>query len=458
MLADSRIEFEGDFQKKLFCDIRESYKNKDSWWLEDVAIVLNLKAPSNIYMLKNEQLRLSSKQLELLLNAFPHLNQLNPEKHIKRIESYEQWHSRAGKKGGLIGGPKNIERLKSIAKKAGGTTLKKYGIEHFRNIAKIGASNGGLAVAEKQKPTKQMRKLISLNSSLNIHFKINHTISTNSEKKNVDFVYFRDRDIAFLEEATETMPYRKIFYAKALGIFELKNNTHYPVIFTFSLKKKEKDKNVTIDVPGEALLTLHQNGILLVPFKEDWLVHRKRLITALVNSDKAYINKYRSMIFKLIKKQLAYKFVRKTSLAKTEINRKETDTEKYVHKKLRQMRLYPNGKHLITDNKYKIHLTVDNYFEYNSKEWHVLISSTETNKASIFNGILKSLAGQCFMIKKFFNPNAKLISIIIPKNYKPLNDIGFSKWSRYLKKYSDIVLTEDNLNELPTLLEKQDSQ
>jgi len=284
-----RIIFKGEFQTKLFEDIRKNSNKPD--WYKNVLDVIGVRSIPYIYGLKKGEYRLGVGQLRALLNNFHFLDKSTIEKNIEKIETYEELRSRLGKAGGGVGGKRMFEmhpeKLRKQAKLGGRATLKKYGNEYFKNLAKENASKGGFASVEKSQPTEQMNKIMKENEtlglSLNKDFFVNYTLRCDKNLRNVDFVYFRNNEIIAVEEVTKIIPYRKQMFFRLLEIVELRKilPKQIQIIFTFKYEKNNYARYpVRID-PGIILELLGEGTIPIIDNKKSC---RARVISKIINN------------------------------------------------------------------------------------------------------------------------------------------------------------------------------
>jgi len=447
-----RIRFEEGIQARTISLILQQLKNNGvatAWKYLGNILGVNYTMISNY---KNEQTRLSAMQLHKLIKSFPFLIELNLDSYMTGMETLYQMKSRAGKLGGKIGGQRILQlypgKLQSQAQQAGRAFVNKYGIEFCRQKAKSISRLGGFAAIEKSEPTPQMRRLIIQNGELNLRldkdFKINYTIRIGNQAHNVDFVYFKNNDISFIEEVTTAIPYDKIFFAKVLELVELKdwlylNKLDVPIVFDFIMEKSDSTKTVK-RVPLLALFSLIENNIIPIFDSNE----RKLIIKYLMNAKypSAYMVKFKNFLNELFVKKL----VKHRSVVIATKNKKMTESEKLVHEKLIDLNLTPLGK-IIIENKYNLLMEVDNYFELNKEKWLVLITRTNSQAPEIITNHAKQHAGLCFIIKTMFNSYYKILSIILTDR-----ELGNSKWVNYLYKHSDKVITKiDDLKSLKSI-------
>lgn len=437
-----RVTFETGFQARLISQILKYLRNScvsNTW--KYLANILGVNY-CMISRYKNEKTRLSVGQILKLMDTFPFLQKLNLELHIADVESLYQMKKKAGQLGGKIGGPRMLKfypgLLQSQAKKASMIARKKYGNEFFNNILKKYNKIGGLVAAEKSEPTLQMRKLIIQNSLLGLKigedFKVNFTLSIGNEKRNVDFVYFRNKKIFLIEEVTDTIPYNKIIFAKILDVVELRNwlmsnKIKVPILFTCSFSKKRK-MGTFQRLPMLALICLLERNIIPIINENK----RIEVVGKLVNNEdiSTYIREIRIFVSNLLRK----KMIKHRSIVNINKNKIMNESERVVHEKLKALNLNPTGK-IIIENNYGILLELDNSFKLKEDNWLVLVTKTNSQKPEVIADHTKQHVGVSFMIKTMFNNSYKILSVILTNR-----SLGNSKWVRYLHKYVDKVVTK----------------
>ena len=363
-------------------------------------------------------------------------------------ETLHMVRSKAGRKGGIIGGNRFLElypgKLQSQAKLASKAYVKKYGIEFLRESARKISKVGGFAAAEKSEPTIQMRRCIIQNIILNLDigkdFEINQTMKNGDEAHNVDFVYFKNEKILFIEEVTSIIPYNKIFFAKVLELVELKNWLYskgfkVPVLFNFIREKKDSTKTLK-KVSFLALFSLFENGI--IPIFDD--NKRKLIIRGLLKGKYPmnYMVRFKDSLIESLKEKL----VKHRSFVIAMKGKDMTESERKVHEKLMSLGMKPKGKTII-ENQLGLLMEIDNCYEFNKEKWLVLVTKSNSKKIEILANHAKQHAGLAFIIKTMFNSSYKILSVILTDG-----DLGTSKWVKYLNRYSDKVINKiDNLGQ-----------
>lgn len=80
------------------------------------------------------------------------------------------------------------------------------------------------------------------------------------------------------------------------------------------------------------------------------------------------------------------------------------------------------------------------------EKWYVFVSgaSRPTLKSHIAHH-----AGHAY-VKAIFDPFGKCMTVILGKN-EPINGPSDNKWSRYLSKFSDVIITIESLPELANI-------
>jgi transcriptional regulator with XRE-family HTH domain len=393
--------------------------------------------------------------------------------NIKEIRKENWWREECGRKGGITTfkkyGSQFYKKLNKrlqekydyeYFKNLGLKTYKKYGREHMRKMAsKVGkllpilypekkkewGKKGGMIGTQRQKPTKQEINLIKENIKSGItNFEIHKSIGNSENFKNFDFVYFKDDKVTLVEEVTDVPPERGLIYPKVLDAYKSKkflerHGLNLPLILTLNTAKKSGNRIRRI--PLDAIFILLSEKILPVFDNRNRISLIKKILDNHFDFE-SYLNQVMIWLEREIK--IRIKDIKKGS--ESQLKSPLTSYEKKLHKTLINNGFKPKGK-FILKSKYG-ETVVDNCLELKNKRIYFEVREF-TNR----NSLLKSLeihAGRFFVIKKLYDPDCMCISVLLSKGKITYN--GDSKPIKYLKDYADLIINNENLKEIGSLV------
>ena len=467
-----RVIFFGGMQHKLLELARKTalqdFPNRP--WYKIVAGVIGM-SPRMVYYFRSGRGAFTVAQVKALATFIPmELNELQGQ--IKDIRKEYWWCSKAGKACfGKYGRAYFYELGRKGGAKVGKMQFEKYGPEYFRRMGKLGgklgynallqkhanmipiwrrkaAILGGEKSAEKQPLTKQQDNLVGHNTSLGLaqgfDFKVNYTIKSDGTSYNFDMAYFQNSTLIAVEETTEVAPSRACVFSRVLDAIERKEwlRKNGWEIATLSTFRKIKNVRREFKFPPDAVLVLIEEGV--IPIFDDDMVGRSEVIKCIHKGESPtkYLHNLRRQIIGDI--SLRQKFMER--LAKGEKSRPMNQTELLIHEKLNHLGLSPKGK-IILKSIYETFMVPDNCFTIDDEKWFAFVSTTTAT--SLRNHIARH-AGYAFMLKRIFDPAAKCLTVTLGGG-NPLEKLADNKWVRYLSKFSDLIIGNQNLNALDKL-------
>jgi len=451
-----RVCFRRGFQRKFMNEIRKPIfsQNSDTHWTLIVAKKLR-KNPATIYDYWKENHRLGVRECLLLLEFFPIMkNTIND--WIEDIKSPSELRAKSGyilakrypkevrrkwaQKAGKISGAKNLlkgrEYFVEIGKLGKIATYKKY-----KDKTSEWGLKGGLKIAEVQPLTKQEKKIVDLNKKFDITFKTHYSL----RNLNFDFVYFSQDKPLIFEEVTDEPPYRGYLFQKLVDLYERlseikKINPNGILLFTLRFKKRTSKCDII--VPVDIIRFLLELDIIPVFMDIKRMVEKSRMVieSTLENENSKFLIELKDYIQDFVSTEFEKRKNRKKAMSIREMKSEFNENEEKVHNILMELQLNPKGKTILEKNN-EAFIVLDNYFELNRQRYSVLVTTNTKNSYTLAKRC-GTVAGYCFAIKKFFDPEMKCITIIMnsKENSKPIGRHFY-----YLRKYSDLITVEDNL-------------
>lgn len=439
-------------------------------WYATVADVIQM-SPRMVHYYCSGKGALTVAQVKALMSFIP-LKMTELQGQIKDIREGYWWCSNAGKACFSKYGITHFRELgRRGGAKVGKMQFEKYGSEYFRRMGKLGgklgynailerypemipiwrrkaAILGGERSAEKQPLTKQQGELVRQNKSLGLvhglDFKVNYTIKFDGTSYNFDTTYFQNSVPIAVEEITEVAPSRACAFSRILDVIERKKwlrkyGLEIATLFTF---RKIKNVGREFKFPPDAILVLIEEGV--IPISDEDIVGRSEVIKCIYKGESPteYLHNLRRQTTNDI--SLRQKFMER--LARGEKSRPMNQTESLIHEKLKHLGLSPKGK-MILKSIYGTFMVPDNHFTINDEKWFAFVSTTTASSLRIH---IARHAGYAFMLKRIFDQSAKCLTATLGGG-DPLETLADNKWVRYLSKFSDLIVADQNLNALDQL-------
>jgi transcriptional regulator with XRE-family HTH domain len=421
-------------------------------------------------------LRLPSCKVVKKIAQIAKINISTVRVNIKEIRRKDWWRSEAGKKGGRATfrkyGPQFYRELnRKLREKYGNEFFRMLGFKTCRkygkNFIKRRASKGGRSLSmlypeekkrwgrkgsaigsERKWPTSQEENLIEENVENGIlNFSFQKTISNKEEIKNFDFIYFLKGKIMLIEEATDELPVKNRMYSKVLEIYEKKKfleraGIQAPIILTLNSAKRSRN---IIRVPLDALIILLQEGILPVFYD---LNPQKRicLIKEILSSPVGYIpQEYKAEVKNWIRSEAnrRMKEMKKGAIGQLKIpmNREEI----ILNQKLIDYGFKPKGKYFLL-SKYGA-IVVDNFVKLRNTRIFFEVKRVKDRRS--FMKAALDLASKFFILKRLYDNQAKCVAVLVSTKKIRLNSESYQ--IKLLRKYSDIIIENDEYEKLQTL-------
>lgn len=451
-----RVCFKPDYQREFMKKVKNSIESqtRDVHWTSIAGKRLG-KSFATIYDYFHENHRLGVKEVLLLLEFIPDsMTEVNSwvesiksphEIHafVARIlvEKYSKetrriWTQKAGKAGGtknLLKGREYFVKIGKLGKKA---TYRKY-----KDKTSEWGEKGGLKIAEIQNLTTQEKKIASLNNKHGLSFQTHYTL----KNFNFDFVYFKNDKPTVFEEVTEEPPYKGYLFFKLVDLYERLNaikQYNQNGILLFTIRSRKKTQRGVIVASCDILYMLLELGIIPVFVDiESSMVESRESIKGMTQVPyKNKLEKFKEHTKKFVFNELEKRKNRRKASSRRESERGFYQNEEKVHYILTSLGLAPKAK-VRLEGKNCNFIVPDNMFKLNGQEYCVFVTSNTKNPYTLAKKC-GTIAGYCFVIKKFFDSQMKCIAIVMDgkQNSKPIG-----KYFSYLKKYADIVTTETNL-------------